>query len=386
MKIRIITALVLAAFTFMSCSKGGNSPSSIKFTQSVYQMEAGTTLEIKVYFVPAGTSGTVSWTSDTPAVATVDNNGTVTALKAGSATITASCASLSCKCTINVSGDVPDDKTAFTMRLMQFNVLQATSETAGHEWATVRKQPCFKMMEETAPDIVCCEEARKSQCNDFASKFPSYAQVKHPKDNIESNGGQRNLIMYRSDRFEVLDWNKYWFSVDESPSGDRFCPAGVTNSTSKTTQKLTVCVHFREKTSGCDFYVFCTHFFASVDAESQREKCVELSLAHIKAIGADTPVFFCGDLNINYSDENGKALLKPMLGYMQSASLGAITHDSPTATTYNKFGASTKTLDYIFYRNASAVTYKVVNGTGYGTQYISDHYPIYADIKVARKE
>lgn len=384
MKRITIALLALAATVLASCTKEP-SPTSISFSQTNYTLTPGSVQPLQVNFMPSGTTGTVSWTSSKPSVAEVDNKGVVTAISQGNATITATCGSLTCRCIIKVTEASPeDDMPGFTMRIMQFNVLQATSETAGHEWASVRKEPCFTMLNEISPDIVCCEEARKTQCNDFASKFPGYAQVKHPKDNIESNGGQRDLIMYKSDKFDLLDWDKYWFSVDESPSGDRFCPSGVTNSNSKTTQKLTVMAHFREKVSGRDFYVFCTHFFADVDNISQREKCVELSLRHIKAIPETTPVFFCGDLNINYASAEGQTLLKPMFEYMYSAAVSAQSHDDPKTCTYNKFGASTKVLDYIFYRNASALTYKVVNGTNYGTTYISDHYPVYSDLKIGK--
>ena len=95
-------------------------------------------------------------------------------------------------------------------------------------------------------------------------------------------------------------------------------------------------------------------------------------------------MFFCGDLNINYCSENGRALLAPMFEYMESAAVSADMHDSPTATTYNKFGASTSVLDYIFYRNATALTYKIVNSAGYGTEYISDHYPVCSDFRVGK--
>lgn len=385
MKNLLISLLALAALTCPSCKKADNAPSSISFDKTNYSITVGMTIDLTVFFLPSGTSGTLVWSSDNQSVASVNSKGTVTGLKVGSAMISARCGSLSCYCNVKVvDGEPEDDRPGFSMRIMQFNILQGKDEPAGHEWSSVRKEPCFKMLNETAPDIICFEEARKTQCNDLASKFPQYSQVKHPKDNIESNGGQRDLIMYRSDKFDLLDWDKYWFSVDETSSGDRFCPAGVTNSTSKTTQKLTVWAHFRENVSKRDFYVFCTHFFADVDELAQRTKCVELSLTHIKAIDPKTPVFFCGDLNINYCSENGRALLAPMFEYMESAAVSADMHDSPTATTYNKFGASTSVLDYIFYRNATALTYKIINSAGYGTEYISDHYPVCSDFRVGK--
>lgn len=47
-------------------------------------------ITLKATLLPAGSTGTVSWSSSNPAVATVDQNGKVTAVSAGQATITAS--------------------------------------------------------------------------------------------------------------------------------------------------------------------------------------------------------------------------------------------------------------------------------------------------------
>lgn len=380
--------LAFAAIISQSCSgrEENKAPTQINFYQSSYQMAVGTERELKVNFFPSGTSGELSWTSNAPSVASVDTKGKVSAIKEGSAKITASCGKLSCSCTVNVgNGEPEDDRPGFMVRVMQFNVRESTAEVTGNEWS-VRKQPCINMLNQLSPDIVCCQEARKEQCTDFENAFTgSYEQVKHPKDNNTAHAGQRNLIMYRSEKYEVLDWDKYWFSVDETASGVRFCPSG-TNSGSKTTQKMTIYVHFREKTSKRDFYVFCTHFFADVDDISQRNKCVELSLKHVKAIPSETPVFFCGDLNLNYNSEDARKVLSPLFDYMQSAGVSATSGDSYSTPTYNNFevGNRKDVLDYIFYRNATAVSYKVVNGSNYGTTFISDHFPVYSDFRVGK--
>ena len=262
------------------------------------------------------------------------------------------------------------------LRIMQFNILQATSETAGHEWSAVRKAPCINMLKDIAPDIICIEEARKTQCSDLAAAFPEYTQVKHPKDNIESNGGQRNLIMFRTDKFELLEWDKFWFSVDGTATGDRF-------GDSKTTQKMTVFAKLKDKSDGRIFWVYCTHFFADCQYQASREKCVEMSLESIrKQVPENSPVFFLGDLNLNYMDETGKKTLEPLLDYLKSAAINAGKGADPALVTYNKWGASSKVLDYILYRNATALSYNVIfNGSSYGTCYLSDHNPVWADFK-----
>ena len=59
-----------------------------------------------------GISGDVTWTSDNPAVASVDSNGTVTALKEGIAVITAKIGSLVATCRVTVAAEIVEDKNA----------------------------------------------------------------------------------------------------------------------------------------------------------------------------------------------------------------------------------------------------------------------------------
>lgn len=55
-------------------------------------------------------SGTVEWTSDHPEIASVDANGSVTALKAGIAVITAKAGSLTATCRVTVASDRSDNQ------------------------------------------------------------------------------------------------------------------------------------------------------------------------------------------------------------------------------------------------------------------------------------
>lgn len=279
----------------------------------------------------------------------------------------------------------PEGEKRYTLRVMQFNILQSTSETAGHEWTAVRKAPCFAMLKDTQPDIICYQEARKTQCNDLATAFgTNYESILFPKDSTETNGGQRNLIMFRKDAFTHTNvdgfahgyWDKFWFSTTGGASGDRF-------GDTKTTQKMELFTRLVHKESGKVIWVFNAHFFASCDYAESRSKCVEMTIAAIKKyVKEDEIVFFTGDLNINYNDASMRPLLDPLLNYMNSAALKAKTSDGQTTETYNKFTVNyNKVLDYIFYRNAIPLTYKVVNSDQYGTTYVSDHFPIYSDME-----
>ena len=93
------------AYTQNISSGGGDvsEPDSVTLDPTSHTMNVGESVTLN-----ATANGTVTWSSSDPTVASV-NNGTVTALKAGTATITATVgtASATCSITVNESGSTP---------------------------------------------------------------------------------------------------------------------------------------------------------------------------------------------------------------------------------------------------------------------------------------
>ncbi|MDO5853416.1 MAG: Ig-like domain-containing protein, partial [Thermoplasmata archaeon] len=77
----------------------------LTLSRSTLSMTAGGSSVLTCTVTPSGASGTVTWTSSNTSVATVDQNGVVTALSAGTAVITASASggSVTATCTVTVS-------------------------------------------------------------------------------------------------------------------------------------------------------------------------------------------------------------------------------------------------------------------------------------------
>ena len=276
------------------------------------------------------------------------------------------------------SPKIDDDSRTLNFRVMQFNILQGwdvfnESETVGYSWLD-RRDAVVKMIKADAPDIICVQEARKKQCSWLAEQLPSYAQVLYPKDGIESNGGQRDLIMYRKDKFECLQWKYFWFS--ETPYVSSY-------SWDAGTPKITILAQFKSLVAngegkGKTFWVYNTHFFPSGDIGKQ--KCSDMIVTSImKETGINDPVILCGDLNLQYGDSR----LDTLLSCMHDAAVTAPESDGPLKVTYNGFRENNlKTLDHIYGRNLIFKTYRVDNSEEYGIRWISDHYPLYADVQI----
>lgn len=82
---------------------------SVTLEPTTAEVEAGKTVALTATVTPdTATDKTVTWTSDEPEVATVDENGTVTGVAAGTATITATAGEKSATCKVTVTAaEVP---------------------------------------------------------------------------------------------------------------------------------------------------------------------------------------------------------------------------------------------------------------------------------------
>ena len=80
-----------------------NVVQGIRLATDTATVAVGGRVKLAAILDPAGVSGTVTWASATPAKATVDTDGTVTGVAAGSSIITATCNGLTASCTVTVT-------------------------------------------------------------------------------------------------------------------------------------------------------------------------------------------------------------------------------------------------------------------------------------------
>lgn len=87
------------------------------------ELLVGRTSTLRATIKPANTTDkTVTWTSDKPEIATVDADGTVTAVSEGEAVITAKCGSVAAQCTVKVNPIIPVTGITITNPSLAINV------------------------------------------------------------------------------------------------------------------------------------------------------------------------------------------------------------------------------------------------------------------------
>ena len=413
-EIKILLSACLVAVSFPSC--GEKTPAdptihvqSISVSPSEMTLQDQATGTVTARVLPENaTDKTVLWTSADPGVATV-KDGTVTPVAPGATEILATTVDggLVSKCKVTVTSSVPPAQ-AWAVRLMSFNILQGgkadgSTDSAGHEWSKVRKTPCLNMFKEINPDIIMLQECRREQLKDLKANLSGYTFYSYAKDGVLAsgyqdgdaandasfkNGGQRNVILLRTSLFKVLDWGRFWLSETPSTPSQGFGTTG---------QKITLWLKVHSLAGDFDFYLFNTHFIPQSYGNAVSPKvdvitpCAELNVRKMKEILGDkttsgkgndpSVVFFAGDLNCNHASEK----MASVNDYLYRAGGEAGVKDD--SMTFNGFRTDRSTwtlIDHIYYKNAVPKVYKVVNEATYGTEFLSDHFPVYCDFEITR--
>lgn len=172
------------------------------------------------------TNKTIIWSSSNEDVATVDENGQITAMKAGVATINATTndGGLTAACTVKVSHawneeyTVDNEATCTEEGILEKvcvdcgDVVTETIDAAGHTWGTeytIDKEPTYT--EEGSESIHCsvCGEIDQSTVRAIPSLPVGWKE--------DENGWryQRTDGTYVKSRFEVIDGNTYYFNESE---------------------------------------------------------------------------------------------------------------------------------------------------------------------------
>ena len=272
---------------------------------------------------------------------------------------------------------IPDPELQGTpMKVMSYNIRYSNTIDLGETSWDSRRQPSIDMILDEAPDIIGLQEPRPDQREDLiAALADTYTMFCAVDNGVADNRTGHTAIMYRTDRFKVLDKGHFWLSP--TPDVESRPEWGATD----TQYRTTVWLHLYDNVAQKELYFFNTHLpYQSVD-KAARNECVKLNVSRMKELaGRNTPVFITGDMNTSADSRDDRhECLDPYFEWMWAARDEAV-NINPDAYSYNGFGEGAPTyrwnLDHIFYRKVTPLEFNVINSEKYGVKYLSDHYPI----------
>lgn len=246
---------------------------------------------------------------------------------------------------------------------MSFNIRYATADDGPNNWAN-RMKAVPEMLKDVRPTVFGLQEALDAQLSYIGKTCGEYGYVGVGRDDGKLKG-ERMTVHYLRDEVELLDWGTWWLSeTPEKPSLGWDAKYIRTATWTK----------MRMKADGREFYFVNTHL--DHKGKLARIEGLALIIDKIAEMNPDgLPVILTGDFNAIPDD----VCLLALNQMMHSARQYAARTD--TRGSFNGWGRRETSIDYIYFSGFRRCRrFRVVTKSYACVPYISDHYPIVADM------
>ena len=246
------------------------------------------------------------------------------------------------------------------LKIMSYNV-QTGNQTAS------RVQSLVNNINNFDPDVIGTQELNHSWIQNFKNHgiFNEYTLVGEPrngnKDTDTSNGNEYSAILFKTDKFNLIDSGTYWLSDTPTVVASR-------HSSSEYIRIMTYVV-LERKSDGKRFVHVNTHL--SWDSGGYSTNLIQINIilnlleTKIYSKYGELSTFFTGDYNVGETSA----------GYARMISWGC--EDSRYAaksTTSDPTFSGGSTIDFCFVSKGDFIVSEFL--VGYGST-SSDHYPVY---------
>ena len=257
------------------------------------------------------------------------------------------------------------------IKIMSFNVRTQTDGDKEEKAWDYRKDACVALIKDQMPSVIGFQEADYTNqwkyINDQLAKDYDGFGVNRDSGK-ESGSGETMGIMYNKSVVQKLDGGTFWLSETPNVPSKGFGANYCRNATWGL---------FKHKSSGIEFYYINTHLDHQV-ANAQIEG-MKLISSYFDKYKDNHPIFLTGDMNIK-SDNVAFDIIE---SYMYNTRDVAPEDLTDYNTTYNGYLTNKNSIiDHIYCSDyLKVLEYHTIN-EDYGVPFVSDHYPVYAIIKL----
>jgi endonuclease/exonuclease/phosphatase family metal-dependent hydrolase len=258
---------------------------------------------------------------------------------------------------------------AQTVKVMSYNIRLDHAGDGDNRWDN-RKEQLAEQVQFYAPDFLGVQEALPNQMEYLSESFKGqYKSIGGGRDN-GTDKGEFSAIFYNNKKYKLLSEKTFWLSTTpDVPSVgwdaalNRICTYGL----------------FQEKQTGYKIWVFNTHF--DHVGEKARAESAALILKKIKEVNTENlPFVLTGDFNLE-PDSKPVAILKEHLKDAKDVA-GLVFGPEGTFNAFEFTKPVTRRIDYIFVPEGIKVKKYAVLSDSENCRYLSDHLPVYAEIKL----
>lgn len=259
------------------------------------------------------------------------------------------------------------------VKVMSFNVRLLTTESNyRNEWP-YRKEAVIELIKDQKPSVIGFQEAKYTDQwlvikSELSADYDGWGLNRDTGE--ESGSGETMGILYDKAKVKKLDGGTFWLSTT---------PDKVSKSWNSACYRTATWGIFEHIATGKKFCYINTHLdHKSADAQKEGMKVI---VNKFKEYNPDGHVqFLSGDLNVKADN----AALDVLKDYMVNTRVAAPSDKTDSDRTYNGFSATGGSIiDHIYCtKGTEVVEYHTIDENYGSAEYVSDHYPIYAIMKM----
>jgi endonuclease/exonuclease/phosphatase family metal-dependent hydrolase len=259
-----------------------------------------------------------------------------------------------------------DMPTAYDTRVRVLTQNLRYANDAGGNSVAERAVRFTALVEEYRPDIIGTQEATPlwTQCL-TQNLSDEYDMIGVFRDGTGHAGDEANYVLYRKDRFELVDSGTFWLT-DE--------PEEVGRVEGALCNRICTWAYLRDVRTNELLMIANTHLDHSND--NIRKAQIEVLLNELSTDIQSYPVLLTGDFNSLRNSDPYKAIEKAGLNDGEKK---AWVNDSDLDYTCHLYRGHGDTIDYCFYTKQWTPLYARIVSDDYGG-YVSDHYGVIVDV------
>lgn len=255
---------------------------------------------------------------------------------------------------------------AQTITWATFNIRYDNPADQSNNWQ-FRKDTVTRFIQAQDMDIVGMQEVLHNQLEDLLQHLPGYKSIGVGRDDGKTKG-EYAPILYKEDRFEVLDSNTFWLSQYPDSIGFIGWDGACT--------RIATWAKMKDRQSGKIFMAVNTHF-DHVGVTARREGAL-LIIRKIKEIVGDRPAVLTGDFNVNDQSEAYRTITSNAFVLKDAAKIAG--KQTGVDYTFHNFGQipseQCEKIDFIFVTPQIKVLDSFIpKEAAPGSKFLSDHNP-----------
>lgn len=264
------------------------------------------------------------------------------------------------------------------LRVMSFNVRYGLAKDGENAWEN-RRDFVTKLIKTSQPDLVGTQETLPFQAKFLKENLPAFDYAGRSRE--DNDGGEQCGILFRRERFVKLEEGHFWLSENPAQPGSQSWDAAL--------PRMATWLKLWDRKNERPIIVLNTHF--DHRGEVARQQSAGVIRDFVDRLPADLPLVVLGDFNAAVGSKPYLELFEVSQKQPPRRKLHdtfRVVHPKPTDRegTFNGF-KGTETggrIDWIGVSDQWRVVTATIERTSYDGRFPSDHFPVLADIELAR--